>query len=186
LKRQLSFPVSTVSQWCVKRSKQRARHLGVYENARPFAKSKIGRYDDRSAFIKLADQVEQQLTAGLGKGEIAEFVEDNEVPPGEIFGDPSLSAATRLSLKPVDEIDGVVESAMFARANATASNSYGEMSLAGTGPANQNAVALLREKIALSEIAHETLVDGRASGRRRYYERACALCAPDWPAAPNP
>jgi hypothetical protein len=113
---------------------QRARHLGVYENARPFAKSKIGRYDDRSAFIEMADQMEQQLTAGLGKGEISEFVEYNEVPPGEIFGDPSLTAATRLSLKPVDEIGGVVEAAMLAGTNATAGDGYGEMSLAGSGP----------------------------------------------------
>jgi hypothetical protein len=34
--------------------------------------------------------MEQQLTAGLGKGQIAEFVENDEVPPGEIFGDASL------------------------------------------------------------------------------------------------
>ena len=74
--------------------KQRARHLGVYENARPFAKSEIGRHDDRGAFIELADQMEQQLPAGLGKGQIAEFIENDEVTPGEIFGDPSLAAAT--------------------------------------------------------------------------------------------
>jgi len=48
--------------------KQRTRHLSVYEDARPFAKSKIGRDDDGGAFIELADQMEQQLTAGLAKG----------------------------------------------------------------------------------------------------------------------
>jgi hypothetical protein len=42
--------------------------------------------------------MEQQLTAGLGEGQI-EFIEYNKVPPGEIFGKPSLAAAARLGLK---------------------------------------------------------------------------------------
>ena len=74
--------------------------------------------------------MEQQLAAGLGKGQIAKLIEDDEVPPGEIFGNPSLAAAPRLGLEPVDEIDSVVEAAMFAGANATASNRYGEMRFA--------------------------------------------------------
>jgi hypothetical protein len=51
---------------------------------------------------------------------------------------------------------------MFAGAKATAGDRYGEMSLTGAGPTDEDAVALLCEEIALSEIAHETLVDGRA------------------------
>jgi hypothetical protein len=39
--------------------------------------------------------MEQQLAASLGEGQIAELIEHNEVPPGEIFGDPSLAAAPR-------------------------------------------------------------------------------------------
>ena len=34
--------------------------------------------------------MEQQLPAGLGEGEIAEFVEDDEVEAGEIIGEASL------------------------------------------------------------------------------------------------
>jgi hypothetical protein len=47
--------------------------------------------------------MEQQLTAGLGKGQIAEFVENDEVPPGEIFGDASLAAVAGLGFKELDE-----------------------------------------------------------------------------------
>ena len=34
--------------------------------------------------------MEQQLAAGLGKGEIAEFIEDDEVDAGEVVGDAAL------------------------------------------------------------------------------------------------
>lgn len=35
-----------------------------------------------------ADEMEQQLPASLGKREIAEFVEDDEVEAGEVISDP--------------------------------------------------------------------------------------------------
>ena len=53
---------------------QRGGHLGVAEDRRPFAEGKVGGDDDRGLFVELADQVEQELPAGLGKGEIAEGV----------------------------------------------------------------------------------------------------------------
>ena len=56
--------------------------------------------------MKLADQVEQQLPAGLGGGEITEFVEDDEVEAGKIVGDAALPTGAGLSLELVDEIDG--------------------------------------------------------------------------------
>jgi hypothetical protein len=33
--------------------------------------------------------VEQELAAGLGEGQIAEFVEDDEVHAGQMFGEPT-------------------------------------------------------------------------------------------------
>ena len=46
------------------------------------------------------------MPAGLGEGEIAEFVEDDEVEAGEIIGEPSLATGARFGLELVDEIDG--------------------------------------------------------------------------------
>ena len=45
-------------------------HLGVSEDGWPFAERQVGRDDDRGAFVELADQVEQELAAGLGEGQI--------------------------------------------------------------------------------------------------------------------
>lgn len=45
----------------------------------PFAKGEIDHHDDGGAFVELADQMEQQLTAGLDEGQIAELIEHDEV-----------------------------------------------------------------------------------------------------------
>jgi hypothetical protein len=43
---------------------QRGRHLGVAEDARPFAEGQVGGDHHRGALVELADQVEQELAAG--------------------------------------------------------------------------------------------------------------------------
>lgn len=49
------------------------------------------------------------MTTGLGEGEIAEFVENDEVEPSEIIGKATLLADAVLCLEPVDEIDDIEE-----------------------------------------------------------------------------
>ena len=43
-------------------------HLGVAEDAMPFAEGQVGDYDDRCAFVELADEVEQQLSPDWANG----------------------------------------------------------------------------------------------------------------------
>ena len=54
MNRQLVLPVSTISQWCVRRSSMAVIHL------RPVGEGEIGGYPQRGVFIELADQMEQQ------------------------------------------------------------------------------------------------------------------------------
>jgi len=61
---------------------QRGSLLGVAEHGRPFAEGEVGGDDDGGALVKPADQMEQQLAAGLRERQIAEFVEDDEVEAG--------------------------------------------------------------------------------------------------------
>jgi hypothetical protein len=74
LRRQLSFPgldeVAVVGQTI----QQLAGQLGIHKDARPFTEGEIGRHDDGGALVELADQIEKQLTTGLGEGEIAKFI----------------------------------------------------------------------------------------------------------------
>ena len=48
---------------------QRGGHLGVAEDARPFGEAEVGGHHHRGALVQLADQMEQQLAAGLGEGQ---------------------------------------------------------------------------------------------------------------------
>jgi hypothetical protein len=56
-----------------------------------------------------ADEMEQKLSAGLGKWQVAEFVEDDEVHPGQMLGDTTLPCVAGLDLETIDEVDDVVE-----------------------------------------------------------------------------
>ena len=106
---------------------QRGGHLGVAEDARPFAEGEVGGDDDRGALVEPADQMEEQLAAGLGEGQIAEFVEHDEVEAGEIIGDAPLAAGAGFALEPVDEVDDVEEAAAGAAADAGPGDGDGEM-----------------------------------------------------------
>jgi len=64
---------------------QRSGHFRVSEDRRPFAEVEVGRHDDRGAFVEAADEMEQQLTARLREGEIAEFIEDQEVEAAQLL-----------------------------------------------------------------------------------------------------
>src|SRR5215211_4812817 len=69
---------------------QRGGHLGIAEHARPFTEGEVCGEDNGGAFVEAADEMEQELAAGLGEGQIAEFVEDDEVQSHQMIGEPAL------------------------------------------------------------------------------------------------
>lgn len=91
---------------------QRGRHLGVAEDSGPFSERQVCGDDDRGAFVKPADQVEEQSAAGLGEGQITEFVEDHKVERGQVVGNAALLAAAMFGFQAIDEIDDVEEAAV--------------------------------------------------------------------------
>ena len=90
--------------------------------------------------------MEQQLPAGLGEGEIAEFVEDDEVEAREIIGEPSLAASARLSLELIDEIDAGEEAPARSGSDAASRDGDGQMRLAGAGRDSDMAPGFRRAK----------------------------------------
>src|ERR1700686_4558360 len=106
--------------------------------------------------------MEQELPAGLSEGQIAKFIEDNEVHPGEVVGDPTLPSVAGLGLEPVDEIDHVEEPPADTGPDAASSDGNGQMGLAGAGPADQDGVTLLGDKVTAGKLVDERLVDRRA------------------------
>jgi hypothetical protein len=137
------------------------RHLGLAEHTGPFAKGEVGGHDHRGLLVEAADQVEQQLSTGLGERQIAQLIQHDEVHPAQIFGHPSLTTGASLGLEFVDQFDDVEEPAPLAIADEGSRHRNGQMRLAGTAPADQHDVALMREKVAAPEMAHQGFVDRR-------------------------
>jgi hypothetical protein len=85
---------------------QRRRHLGVSEDGGPFAEAEIRRDNDAGFLVELAQQVEEQGSAGGAERQVAEFVEDDEIGVGQPARDLSGLSVELFLLEGVDEIDG--------------------------------------------------------------------------------
>ncbi len=77
--------------------------------------------------------MEQQLAAGLRKGQVAKFVEDDEVLAAEIIGQTALPSGSAFGLELVDQIDDIEEPPTGTIADAGACDRDGESSLACPG-----------------------------------------------------
>src|SRR5205085_6960657 len=73
--------------------------------------------------------MKQQLAAGLSEGQVAEFVENDEVHASEIFGEPPLPAGAGFALQPIDEVDDGVKAAASAAADAGPRNTIARCDL---------------------------------------------------------
>ena len=127
--------------------------------------------DDRGSLVEPAHEVEEQLPAGLGEGQVAELVEDDEVAADELVCSAALASGADLGLEVVDQVDDVVAAAAGTLADAGARDGDGEMGLSGTGAADQDDVALALEEAAAGELLDQGLVDRRGGevevGQRR-------------------
>ena len=146
-------------------------HLGIAEDGRPLAEGEVGGDDDRGSLVEPAHEVEEELPAGLCEGQVTEFVEDDEVAPGELVGGAALASGAEFGLEVVDQVDDVVAPASAALSDAGPRDGDGEMGLAGAGAADQDDVALALKEAAAGEFADQGLVDRRGGevevGQRR-------------------
>ena len=71
---------------------QRRGQLGIAEHVGPFREAQVGGDDQAGLLVELAEQVEQQRTAGLAERQIAEFIEDDEIGVGQAVGELALLA----------------------------------------------------------------------------------------------
>ena len=108
-------------------------HFRITEDARPFAKGEVGCDDDRGAPVEFADQMEQKLAAGLGEGQIAQLVQDQEVEARDQISGSALPFCTGFGIQLVHRIDAIEEPPATATADAGAGNTDGEVGFAGSG-----------------------------------------------------
>src|SRR5271154_6748596 len=84
---------------------QRRRHFRIAEDGRPFAEAQVRRDDDAGSLVELAQQVEEQRSAGGAERQIAKLIQDDEVGMGEPARDLSGPSLKLLLFEGVDELD---------------------------------------------------------------------------------
>ncbi len=109
---------------------ERGGHLCITEDAGPFAERQVRGDDDECPLIETADQMKEQLAAGLSEGQVAEFVEDQDVEAAEETGQPTLSFGAGFRVELVEQVDAVEEAATRGVADTGACDGDGEVGLA--------------------------------------------------------
>jgi hypothetical protein len=74
-----------MSQWWVSRSSMAVVILAS-PNLWPIGESQIGGDQQRRVLIEFADQVEQQLSAGLTERQIVQLVDDDDIVAQQLLG----------------------------------------------------------------------------------------------------
>jgi hypothetical protein len=77
-----------------------------------------------------------------------------------MIGHAPLPSGSGLSLKFVDQIDNIEESASGPTTDARAGDGNGDVRLASTGSAHQHYIALMCQEVSAQQITHESFVDG--------------------------
>jgi len=112
------------------------------------------------------------LAAGLGEGQVAKLVEDDEVEAVQAIGQAALFAGAGFSLQSVDQIDDMVEPAAGAVSDQGAGNGDGQMRFAGSGAADQNDVALIGDEGAGGKVVDQARID-RGAGEVEVVQILC-------------
>src|SRR5580704_15079826 len=139
---------------------QRSRHLRVAEHGGPFAEAQISRDDDAGTLVELAEQMEEQRSAGGAERQVAKLVEDDEIGVGESGCDLAGFALKLLLFESVDEFDGGEEpDALAVMLDGLDADRCSEMRLPRAGAADQNDIVGVFQELAAKELTRERLVD---------------------------
>jgi len=111
-------------------------HFGVAEDLRPIGEGEVRRDDDRGVFVELADEMEQQLRAGLAERQIAEFVDDDEVVTQQGLDDAAAPSGGLFLFELIDEIDEIEEAAARSGADDRGGDRDRQVGLSRTGQTN--------------------------------------------------
>ena len=82
-------------------------HFGAAEDLWPIGEGEVGGDQQGGVLVEFADQVEQQLSAGLAERVVVEFIDDDEVVAQQLLGEASAAAGGLLPLELVDEVDKI-------------------------------------------------------------------------------
>src|SRR6185312_16527200 len=127
----------------------------------PVGEGEIRGDQQRGVFVELADQVEQELAAGLAEWQVAQLVDDDQMIAQQLLCQPAAAAGGLLLLKLIDQIDEIEEAASGAGTDDRGGHGDAQVGLPGAGAADEDAVALGVKEGAGGQLTDLTLIDRR-------------------------
>jgi hypothetical protein len=107
----------------------------IAKNLRPLLEGQVGGQDETLSLIGSADHLEEEFGAGLGKGYVPQFVEDQYMEFLQTTKEPLELTVLPCFEKLGDEPGDGDEAYAFALCARGVSKGRGDMALAGTGVA---------------------------------------------------
>lgn len=123
------------------------------EDSAPFAEFEVGGEDDAAAFVGTGDDLVEQARAVDVEGNVAEFIEDNQVGAAQVLED-LVEAAGAFGLAQLqDEFGGLAEAHGPAFLDGLDAQGGGQMGLAAAGPAVEDEVLGPVDEFQASELS---------------------------------
>ena len=151
---------------------QGRRQVRISEDLGPAAESEVRRHDDRSALVPFREDLEQQLSSFLRKGNVAQFVHYEQVVPGVLAQSTGKRLFPPAFQKFVDEIAGRGKTDPQIQPAGFYSQGCGEMGLAAPAFALEKDVPASGDVVSGGQFTDESPVELRrlfeGEGRLRF------------------
>lgn len=124
-------------------------HFSIAEHLRPFLETQICSHNQGDLLIEFTDKMEEQGAPVLRKGEITQFIQDDQVyVPSESFSELTGTPEQFFLLQAIGEIDDIKIAGFVSLLDSLSSDGNRKMGFACTGATDQYDVAFIIDKLS--------------------------------------
>ena len=131
------------------------------EDLSPFVEGKICGHEDRSSLVTLAEDLEQELSTGLGQGNEAEFIDNEQLETGQFLLKIEQSSLIPGLDQLVDQCGGGGKADRQPPLTCGKTKTEGDVSLAGAAVPDGDDVLVTIDVLAAGELHDQVLVHRR-------------------------
>ena len=131
------------------------------EDLGPLVEGKVGGHHDRAPLVALAEDLEEQFRAGAGQGHEAQFVDDQQVEPGQLFLQVQQAPFVPGLHNLMHQAGGGGEAHRHPALAGGQSQPQGQVGLAGAAVADGDDVLPALDVFTACQLHHQRLVQRR-------------------------